>query len=188
MNARAVERAETQLHELSVQAVEGIALGAVSFGAALAGTRFLPEAAAPLLVGGMGVSFLGVRALVRRYLLLEDLALDRDAYSIAAVRSLAQRSASPENRRRLAASIRGALDATSYGVNERVEANRELLEELVAALEDERLALDPAASVTLDRLLTDGSTSCLYDSVVPADELRSRLRRVVSGFDDRRAA
>jgi hypothetical protein len=186
VDARAVERAQVELHELKVQGVEDLAVAAAAFGAALACTWLLPEAGAPLLVGALGVAFLGVRALIRRYLLLEDLAVDRDAYTIAEVRRLALKGASPEHRRHLAASLRQALDGSPYGVNKRVEANRALLEEIVAALEDDRLALDPAAAVVLDRVLTDGS--CLYDSLLPADEQRSRLRQVLSGFDDRRAA
>jgi len=188
MNARAVEHAQLELHELKVQSVEDLALAAVALATALAGTRLLPAAAVPLLFGGIGVAFLGVRALVRRYLLLEDLVADRDAYAIADVYRLAVWTASPQRRHQLAVSLRCALGGSSYGVNERVETNRDLLEELVRALEDYRLALDPAAAVALDRLLTDGSARPLYDSAVPADELRSRLRQVLNGFDERRAA
>ena len=188
MDAREVERAETRLHELELESWEDLALAGVAFGAAFAGTWLLPEAAAPLLVGGLGVTVLGVRAFVRRALLLEDLATDPDAYTIGDVRKLASRAASADHRRALAASLRYALEGSPYGRPERVEANHELLEEIAAALEDERLSLEPAAAVALDRLLTDGEGSHLHDSSLPDDELRSRLRRILNAFGERQAA
>jgi hypothetical protein len=181
MDARSVERAEIQLHELRLQGLCDFVLAGVAFAAALAGSRLLPPLAVPLLVAGMGVALLGMRALVRRYLLLEDLAVDRDAYLIPEVRAVALRAASREHRRRLACAIREALNPTWCGGNPRVEANRDLLLEMGAALEDEALTLDPAAAIALDRLLTAGECN-LYSSGLPADELRSRLRRILDAF------
>lgn len=185
MDARAVESARVRLDELRVQSVEDVVLAAVAIALAIAGTWLLSAMAVPLFCGGLGVGFLGVRALVRRYLMLDDLVVDRDAYAIADVHRLALRAASAERRRDLAASLRYALTDSRYGVNERVEAVRELLEEIAAALEDERLRFDPACAVALDRLLVNGSTSTLYKSAVPVGELRFRLRRVLDGFDQK---
>ena len=181
MDARSVERAEAQLHELKLQGLEDFVLAGVAFAAALAGSRLLPALAVPLLVAGMGVALLGMRALVRRYLLLEDLACERDAYLIPEVRAVAERAATPEHRRRLACAIREALNPPWCGLNPRVEANRDLLVELEAALHDEQLAFDPAAAVALDRLLGAGEDN-LYTPSLPADELRSRLRRILDAF------
>src|SRR5947209_4426786 len=152
MDAREVERAETRLHELELESWGDLALAGVAFGAAFAGTWLLPDAAAPLLVGGLGVTALGVRALIRRSLLLEDLAADPDTYTIEDVRKLASKAASVDHRRALAASIHSELDGSPCGPAERVETNRDLLEEIGVALEDELLPLDPAAAVALDRL------------------------------------
>jgi hypothetical protein len=181
MDARSVERAEVQLHELRFQGLCDFVLAGVAFAAALAGSRLLPPLAVPLLVGGMGVAVLGMRALVRRYLLLEDLAVDRDAYLIPEVRAVALRAASREQRHRLASAIREALNPCWCGTNPRVEANLDLLAEIGVALEDERLTLDPCAAIALDRLLTAGECN-LYSPGLPVDELRSRLRRVLDGF------
>jgi hypothetical protein len=180
MDARSVERAETQLHELQLQGFEDFLLAAVALAASLAASRLLPAAAVPLLVSGMAVGFLGMRALVRRYLLLEDLATERDAYLIPEVYAAAAKAASREHRLRLASAIREALNPL-YGTNARVEASRDLLVELEAALRDEGRALDPAAAVALDRLLIAGEDN-LYSAALPADELRSRLRRILAAF------
>jgi hypothetical protein len=187
MDARSVERAEAQLHELKLQSLEDFLLAAVAFAVALIGTRLLPAMSVPLLVGGMGVAFLGMRALVRRYLLLEDLAVDRDAYLIPEVRAIAARTASREHRLRLTSDVRQALSPASSEASPRIAANRDLLVELEAALQDEALALDPAAAVALDRLLTAGEDN-LYSPTLPADELRSRLRRILDAFAARPAA
>ena len=185
MDARRVERAGAQLDELKAQSMESIGLAAAAFATALVASRLLPELVAPVLAGGLAVAFLGVRALVRRSLLIDELAADGDTHTIADVRRLALRTASPEHRRTLAATLRYALGGSPYGTNARVEANRALLDELAAALEDDLLELDPAAAVALDHLLGDGS---LYHETVPADELRSRLHRALNGFAERRAA
>jgi hypothetical protein len=183
VDARSVERAEARLHDLKLQSLEDFLLAAAALAAALVGTRLLPAASVPLLVGGTGVAFLGMRAVVRRYLLLEELAVDRDAYLIPEVRAAAARAASPEHRRRLAAAIREALNPSWSSTSERVEANRALLLELAAALEDKELVLAPAAAVALDRLLLAGEDN-LYSPTLPPDELRSRLRRILDGFSE----
>jgi hypothetical protein len=181
MDARTVERAELRLHELKLESVGDLALAVVALAGAVVGTRLLPSLAAPLLVGGLGVGLLGLRALVRRYLLVEDLTLDRAAHAIPEVHRAALRTASPEHRRVLAGTIRHTLTAPELARAERVDANRDVLEELTTALEDEELTLDPVSAAALDRLLTDGQSG-LYSSAVPADELRSRLRQVLASF------
>jgi hypothetical protein len=180
MNARAVEHAEGRLHELKALSIGGGALALGTFSAALAATQLHPELAVPLLLGAMTVALVAMRAFVRASLLVEDVAADTDALTIPEVRRYALRISAPERRRRLAASIRSALDA-SHGDVPRVEANRDRLEELEAALLDERLALDPALAVALDGLSTRGWDT-FYGSTVPPDELRSSLQRILTGF------
>ena len=180
MTARAIESASTRIADLRGRTAEEGALAAGAFAAALLATQLAPRLAVPLLLGALWASYVAMRDFVRRQLLLEDLACDRDAQAIPAVRRLAQRSAAAEHRRLVAASIRAALEASSGRVA-RVEAHRELLEELAAALVDARLGLDPAAAVALDRLRL-GGWDALYGSAPPADELGSRLRRILDGF------
>jgi hypothetical protein len=97
------------------------------------------------------------------------------------VHAVALRAASREQRHRLACAIREALNPCWCGTNPRVEANRDLLAEIGAKLEDEALMLDPCAAIALDRLLTAGECN-LYSPCLPADELRSRLRRIADAF------
>ena len=181
MDARSVERAETELRELGLQGLEGLLVAAGAFAVALLGIRLLPAVSVPLLAGGMGVAVLGMRALVRRHLLLEDLAADPDAHLIPQVRAVAARAASREHRLRLAAVIHQTLNQPLCETNSRIDANRDLLVELEAALEDEARALDPAAAVALDRLLTVGEDN-LNSRALPEDELRSRLHRILDAF------
>jgi hypothetical protein len=180
VNARAVEYTQGELHELKTSAVESAALALAAFGGALAASELHPKLAGPLLVGAVGMTFLAARAFVRRYLRVEDLAFDRDALAIPEVRRYAERASTPERRRRVAASVRAALDASAGDVR-RVEENRARLEELEAALLDEELALDPSAAVALDRL-SSGGWDTLYGCLLPDEELRARLQRILAGF------
>jgi threonine/homoserine/homoserine lactone efflux protein len=86
MTSRQIDDAATRIHELGVESAQCLAVAAVAAGVSLAATQVHPAFAVPLLVGAGAVGFLGVRAFVRRSFLIEDLAADPDAYSIAAVR------------------------------------------------------------------------------------------------------
>lgn len=180
MTARAIEHESARLTGMRTRVVEGATLAAGTFAAALLATELAPDLAVPLLLGALWMTAVAMRAFVRRHLLIEDLALDREAHAIPAVRKLALRASSPEHRKLVAASIGAVLEA-SAGRVERIEAQRELLEELAADLVDERLSLEPAAAVALDRLTVEG-WDAFYGSAVPADELGSQLRRILGGF------
>jgi hypothetical protein len=183
MNARAVEDAHGQLRDLRAKALENAALAFVAFGAALVATGVRPNLAVPLLLGALTTAFLAARAFVRAHLLVEELALDRDALAIPEVRAYALRAAAPARRRHAAASIRAALDA-SGGAVDRVEANRRRLEELEGALLDERLTFDPSSAVDLYWLAL-GGWDAFYGSAVPSAEVAARLLRILSGFSPR---
>jgi hypothetical protein len=174
MTARQIDDAATRLRRLHVQTIEDLALAGLVFALALLASRFHPTLALPLLAGATTVTFLGVRALVRRWWLLEDLAVESDAYEIRDVRRFGARAATPEHRRLLAREARLALDEGS----DRIAGLRPELEELAAALEDESRSLDPAAAVAAGRLL-HGCPSALRDESVPVSEVRARLRRVI---------
>jgi hypothetical protein len=64
----------------------------------------------------------------------------------------------------------------------RVLALAEELEALVSELEDEELALEPAAAVRCVRLLSDMAESPLLNQALPAEDLRSRVCQIRSGF------
>ena len=171
MVARDVEFLGRRLHELNERTVEELGLAGFAFAFALVATQLRRDLAIPLLVGALVLTALGLTAFVRRRLLVEDAAADRDAYQLDVVRQYACRMACPEQRRMQAAQIRRVLAARRRGVD------RAQLKRLVRDLEREDLELDPACAVTLDRLL--------HDPTVPADEFRSRLLQVEEGFSER---
>jgi hypothetical protein len=183
MTARQVDQAAKRLRDLRAQTVADLVLAAGAFGLALTASRLWPDLAMPLLIGAIGVAFLGMRALVRRTFLVEDLAVDREAYVIPDVREFGLRAASPEHRRLLARSVRAALTESSSEVSARLAAVRDELEQLIAALEDDRLGWEPRAAVTLERWLSDPAGS-FRDPSVPVVELRSRLRSILADAQD----
>ena len=61
------------------------------------------------------------------------------------------------------------------------------LEALIRDLDDHELVLDPPAAVACARLLSDPMNSPLLDATAPAEDVRSRVRQIRSGFDHRHA-
>jgi hypothetical protein len=182
VNARQLDEAARELHDLRTQSVEDLALALVATGLALAATQVRPVLAMPLLLGAIGVGFLGVRTLVRRMFLVEELAGDRDAYEIPAVLRFGLRTATPAHRRQLARSIWVAMTDSTYPVAERLRSVRVELEQLVAVLEDERRSLQPYTLVMLERWLNDPGGE-FRNRAVPTAELRSRLRAILAQIE-----
>lgn len=182
MYARAADEVAERLHELQREQWEDFALAAVAVGLALAATRVSPAFAVPLLLGGFGVGVRGVRALWRRWDLVDRLAGDRDAFVIPDVRAYASRAATVERRLDFAATIRSCLRRAELTSEARISALAEELEGLACELEDGGLAFDPASAVMCMRLLSDVDDSPLLDPTRPPEELRSRICQIRSGF------
>jgi hypothetical protein len=127
-----------------------------------------------------------VRALWRRWDLIDRLAGERDAYVISEVRAYAAREATLERRRSFAALIRSRLVRPGLDCEPRVVAAAAELQALASQLEDEELALDSAGAVACMRLLKDVARSPLPNPALPPEELRSRVRQIRSGFSRRR--
>ena len=72
--------------------------------------------ALPLFVGGVVTGVRGMRALWRRWDLLEWLAGERDAYAIPEVMAHAAREATVDRRHMYAALVRGELEQTGLAV------------------------------------------------------------------------
>ena len=159
MYARAVEQAAERLCGLRREKWERLSLAALALVLAVVAAAILPELAVPLLVGGLGIGVLGLRALVRHWDLVERLSGERDAYVIPEVLACASREAEIERRQTLAAMIRSHLRQPGLVSRAGVLAAAEELEALARDLDDRALALDPAAAVACMRLLTgiDGS-------------------------------
>jgi hypothetical protein len=183
MTARQVDQAARRLRELRAQTVTDLVLAVAAFALALTASRLIPALAVPLLIGATGIAFLGIRALVRHTFLVEDLAVDREAYAIPDVCEFGRRAASPEHRQELARSVRVALTDSTHEVGARLTAVRAELEQLIAALEDDSLRWKPQAAVTLERWLNNPAGS-FRDPSVPVVELRSRLRSILVDLQD----
>ncbi len=182
MYARAVDDASVRLHELRREELQDFGLAALALGLALAATQLRPAFAVPLFLGGVAVGALAVRALWRRWDLVDRLAGERDAYVISDVLAYASREITKERRHWFAAVIRSVVSQPGPAVVERVRAVAEDLEALASELEDEDLAFDPACAVACARLLGDPAQSPLLNPALPPEELRSRLRQIRSGF------
>jgi hypothetical protein len=185
MHARAVDDAGVRLRELRAEARGQLGLGAISLGVAVAAAELRPQLALPFLLGGLVVGALGIRALWRRWDLVDRLAGEREAYVIPEVLAQAAREATIERRRSYASLLRSWLREPT---ERHVRLAARDLEALVRELDDEQLALDPARAVDCRRLLSELGESPLRNRERPPEELRSRVRQIRSGFVPARAA
>jgi hypothetical protein len=188
MYARAVEEAAARLRELRHEEWQDFGLAAVAIACALAATKILPALALPLFIGGLGIGARGIRALWRRWDLLERLGGERDAYVISEVLEHALAETTMDRRHSLAALIRCRAQQPGTRIEAHVRAARSDLEALAAELEDEALDLHPAAAVACVRLLSDVSGSPLLNRALPPKQLRSAVHQIRSGFAPRRLA
>jgi len=101
------------------------------------------------------------------------------------VRAFASREATLERRQSYAALVRGRLGEARLVGDVRVLAVVDELETLVSELEDDDLSLEPASAVACMRLLSDIGQSPLLNRSLPAEDLRSRVRQIRSGFGPR---
>jgi hypothetical protein len=184
MHARAVDDAGVRLRELRREEWQDLALAGVVLGLSLAATQGAPRLALPLFVGAVAVAVLGIRALWRRWDLVDRLAGEPEAYSIAEVLAYAGRTATMERRRVFAALIRHHLEPAPDG-DVRLDGVADDLELLADELEDESLDMSPSCAVACWRLVSDPAQSPLLDPQRPLVELRSALLRIQAGFTSR---
>jgi hypothetical protein len=181
MYARALEDATTRLRELRHEEREDLGLALLALALALAATQVRPGLAIPLFLGGLAIGMLGVRAVWRRWDLVDRLAADHDAYVIDEVRTYAAREATIDRRRTFATLIRSTVDSPFPVGGGRADVTAEL-RTLAAELDDDWLDLDPASAIECMRLVSDPVESPLLDPRRSADELRARVRHIRSGF------
>ena len=184
MYARLVDESAERLRELRREQRQDLTLAAFVLALAIVASQAQPALAMPLFLGGIFVGALGVRALWRRWDLVDRLADDRDAYVIPDVMAYASRDATMERRHCSAAQIRGELARTTF-VSTATGVTADELEALTSELDDGDLVLDPACAVACRRLLTDPSESPFLNPAVSAAEVRSRVRRIRDGFRPR---
>lgn len=181
MYARAIDEAALRLDELRHEEWEDLGLAAVALAVSIVATQVYPPLALPLFLGGVVGWFCGLKALVGRWNLVERLAGEKDAYVLPEVFERAMRETTIERRRSFAALIRMRLKDPELAVPQFGPAVEEL-RALVSDLEDEELALKPAAAVSCLRLLSEREESPLLNSELPAELLRLRLLQIRSGF------
>ncbi len=186
MYARAVDEAAERLHALRCEERGDFGLATVALALAVAAAQFRPALAMPLFLGGLFVGGFGLRALWRRWDLVDRLVGERDAYAISEVRARASSAATIERRRGYAALIRSRL--RDPALQTRIARVAEELEALASELEDGDLELEPAAAVSCTRLVTDVAESPLLNRALAPEDLSSRVRQIRAGFGSRRAA
>jgi hypothetical protein len=179
MYARTVDESASRLRELRAEERSGLGLGALAFALALIATSLRPELAVPLFVGGIALGALGVRAVWHRWVIVDSLVGEPDAYVISEIRERAEHETTMERRRVLAAVIRSWL---TEPVSDRIRPATEELEALAAELEDDRLVLEPVCAVACSRLLNDSERSPLLNPAFRVEDLRSVVLRIRSGF------
>jgi hypothetical protein len=182
MYARAVDDAAARLRGLRQEEREDLALAGLALGLAVAATQVWPAFALPLLLGGLVMGALGLRAVWRHWDLIERLSGERDAYVIPEVLSFAARETTVERRQTYANLIRSSLGPDTLLRNPRILAAAGELEALASELDDRSLALDPAAAVECKRLVSGLIESTLFSQGFTPEELRSRVRQIRDGF------
>jgi hypothetical protein len=186
VDARSIEEAG---RELGLGCWEAFADAALAFVAGALAVLFGSRAALALAIAAFAFA-LALVAAARRYLLVERLALDPDAYVIGAVRRYGRRLTSRRTRERLSRSLRSLVaEPWRCGfctVPGRVAAFAADLEQLACELEDAECEVEPVSAAGCLRLLSDGGESPLLNPAVPVEDLRAALLRIQCGI--RRAA
>lgn len=186
MTARGVDEACDRLRRLRQDEWSELGLAGVAMGLALTASVLHPPLALPLVVGAFVLLALGLRALVLRWELFDNLLLDPDAYAISEVHRRAQDRASTRSRQELARSLRRRLEVVSgYPIRPRVAAVSADLAALARELDDESLALDPWCAVRCEQLVTSVADSPLLNDALPAEDLLARINAIRGGFRQR---
>jgi hypothetical protein len=188
MHARAIDDAGARLQELRHEGWQDLALALLTLGLAVGAAELAPSLAVPLFSGGVVIGVLGIRAYWRHWDLVDRLAGERDAYSIAEVLSYASRETTMERRRTFAALIRQHVEPSDGEAQAPVDQAASELEALADELEDDGLALDPASAVACLRLVSDPTMSPLLNPALPREALRFSARRIRAGFTIRDVA
>lgn len=182
MHARALDEASARLAGLRHEEWGDFGLAGAALALAIVASELHQPLAVPLFIGGVVVGALGIRALWRRWDLLERLAGEPDAYEIPEVLVYARRETTMKRRHDLAARARSLLAEPDAACAARTLSVSEELEALASELDDDRLALDPADAVACARLLSDPDVSPLLNPLLPPENLSSRISRIRSGF------
>jgi hypothetical protein len=178
MDARSIDDAGARLVGLRHEVIGDFTLAALAMTLSLGAAHARHDLALPLFVGGAAVGMLGIRALWRRWDLIDRLVGDESAYVIPEVGAYASRETSMERRHRSAELIRTRL-GDPHVEDTRAAAE---LEALASELDDADLTLAPRQAVACMRLLSDVVESPLLNPDLPCEDLHARVCQIRSGF------
>ena len=190
MNARELEQNAVALRTRRRLAVESAPLALLAAALAPAAWVVAPSLGLALAVGAALQCLLAAAACVRRYLLLERLALEPDAHQLPEVRAFGARLVLPRRRARLARSIRTMVaeafrpDGRFHALFlvDRVAVYARDLEAIARDLVSPSVAVDPVSVARCTWLLTQAAQNPLYDRRIPIEDLGSILRRIRAGM------
>jgi hypothetical protein len=186
VDARSIEEAGRELERRRWEVLADAALALAAGLLAVLGVLFESPVALALAIGAASALALALVAALRRLWLIERLALDPDAYVIAAVRRYGRRLTSRRTRERFSRSVRSLVaDPWRCGpciVPGHVEAFAADLLELAGELEDADCEVESVSAAGCLRLLRDGGESALLNPAVPVEDLRAALLRIRAGI------
>src|SRR5262245_3711743 len=185
MDARTIEETAARLRRLRHDEWERLGLAFVALPLAVVAAELHPPLAWPLLIGGIVLGGLGARDCWMRWAIVDDLALEADAYAIAEVRAKGEHAATPRSRAALVRDARRLPAEPDPEVAARVSELRPQLEQVAGVLERDDAALEPWAAAACERLLTDPVRSALLNPELPVSDARSCLLRILARLADR---
>jgi hypothetical protein len=185
MTDREVQAAAARIDALATDGRR--CLLAAALGAAVAGASAIAGVGA-WIAAVASVPGLVCAAAIRggqRRALIDGLALEPDAYRIAAVARHGRRAASRRQRKVLATRLESVTRADDWAplvVPERVSMYRPEFEELKRLVAAPGASIAPPQAVAFRRLLTRCSESALYNADLPPEDLGAALRRIAAGI------
>lgn len=190
MTAREVEAAKARLDRMAQRRHTWLLAGGVLVAAAAAGLFVAEWLAVGILAGGCCVASMGLLQSFLRHNLIQELAVEPQAYVLSDVRRFGAGLVLQARRRRLAASldrvIENAGQPGTYYLTDRVEAYREQIRSLARAFRAPSCEVDPTSAAICLHLLTSAADSPLYNWQLPPESLGSALLRIRAGIRPRR--
>jgi hypothetical protein len=187
------QEAERKLGALRTQARDFAVAGVLALVAGIIAIAADARLALALVATAVATLILSGRSIWRRRELLQMLLIDRDAYSIDAVRRAATRFATPSRRKRLGTWLRELVavadgqeappSATVRALDDRVRARRDRLLQLADAVANDSRAVHPSSIALLHQVLTRAGLSPLYNPGLEEDLLDVALHRVEAGIE-----
>jgi hypothetical protein len=179
---RGLEEVSCRLRHLRRRAREAGVLAAACAVAALVALAFSVTLAGSFaLAAGVAAATAGF-AVLRRHVLLGNLATERSAYALPEVESFARKAVAPRERERTARAFRRMLgeggEYPALWLPERVLAVEGELRALADALSAPTQRVAPIGAVACRQLVTNPVQSPLYNPELPVEELAARLHTI----------